>query len=260
MNRLTAFGVYYIVIGVAAAFNLAFFGIYRLIYVGLFVILIDWVLRRLGYLPFKAGRFSNFTKAWVSVFLGAFPFLLLLSIFLVFNGPFYKSIILPDGYTGLVHIEYSVPDGDPIEWGAGIPHIGADRIIRVGDDGRAFSQARHASEFLPLPRGTWGGYIRDNTRIYYASDTERQVVRPGQDQYINYAERDSSRLSVFTIGAQYPTQTFVIDVAGNYCKYFLGVAPEHRSGYRQDEYVNDTCIISPFTEPNDSFLRILTGR
>ena len=257
MNRLTAFGVYYVVLGMLMFLSLTLYMMWWLVPVGVVMIVLDFSLRRMGVLPLGDTALSDTARLWANGFLAVFPFLPILFVFGIFSRPFNRMIVLPDGYRGLIKINYGRPDGQAVAWSGGIPYLGADRLIRVAGDGVAVTQAKHPGETFPILNAYFDVQVGGGARIYYESDLNRQIV-PGADGLGTiYLNPDARKPSLFFIASDYPTQYFVVDYAKNYCTYFEGPIKEDLRDYEPDEAVSPGCFISPWATPNDSLAALL---
>ena len=219
-RRLLTYGLYYLAYGALMAVSFVLFKLWPIALLGLLMLVAHlFVSGRARESSGTAGQ-----PWWASpIDIGIVLFPILLTGFVLwYPGRAYRQIIvLPDGYEGRVWVQYDRPEGNAVEWKGGLFGVGASRIIRVGRDGIAKTQAAiHDTDVEILGARTTPGF-RQGTQVVYAGSVEDEIVPNIDISYKDHVNQDPGRPSLFFVTPDvYPDLLFVVANVTDYCKYF----------------------------------------
>lgn len=142
-------------------------------------------------LNFSGGFRSRIIKFLIYIH----PVLLLLFFQQYDRYPYKQTIVLPEGYEGLVIIEYNQKEGAPKEYSGGFLGIGSSSLITVDSNGYAKTQHKF------LKRSIIPNFIREpavlnyfeDAKVYYKNDLKTLIPKSQSrlDWYDYYVKNNS---------------------------------------------------------------------
>ena len=219
-DRLRNYGLYYLAYGVLMAISFVLFKLWPIALLGLLMLGAHFFVGRRG-----SQRSGTTGKPWwaspIDIGVVIFP-LLLTGFVLWYPGRAYRQlIVLPDRYEGRVWVQYDRPDGDAVEWMGGLFGVGASRVIRVGRDGIAKTQAvMHDNDIEVLDAHT-AARFGQGAKIVFADNLDQELIPNIDISYKDHINQDPAEPSLFFVTPDvYPDLLFVVTNVTDYCTYF----------------------------------------
>lgn len=126
---------------------------------------------------------------------------------------------MPEGYEGVVAIQYNMPDGQPEKWTGGFLGIGTSRYIEIDSKGIAKTQFKFHHNAIPLLGLGQHYYNRGGLKIYYKDDLENEISEASFFEWQNKADNPY----IYKEGPDfyYPILLFTITTPNKYYQYYL---------------------------------------
>ncbi len=171
----------------------------------------------------KENKWAKKYRGVINSALYLLTFLFYVAVIWYVHRPYKQTIVLPQGYEGVVAVQYDKPNGQPKQWIGGFLGFGASRFIKVDSTGVAETQFTFHNNAIALVGAKQDHYNEGGLKIYYENDLLNEIV-PGadgsyRDTYENPTKGEPD--IYFTGFSQYPLFIFVVTQPENYHHYFM---------------------------------------
>jgi hypothetical protein len=179
---------------------------------------------------------NNLSKSkllFFDLFLYVHPILIVALIWWYTAKPFNQIILLPQGYTGVVVIDYDKKDGQEKKWMNRFLGIGGSRLIKIDTNGYAKTKFKYSDRSIPIFNIQSGNPDLEDIQIYYENNlhTEIRQYLGNDDVYTDnlykQLKKNNSPVAYFT-EANDLRNIFVVCRVKDYYHYF----------YTEDEIKN----------------------
>ncbi|MFV0305620.1 MAG: hypothetical protein ACK5IC_09100 [Moheibacter sp.] len=177
MKTLRNIGIYYTTIGVLCGISWWFFQFYRIVFVGLAILLLYLVLRYLFQIKELPFNLTQKQPSLLNLCLYALPFLFMLGVFLYLNPSYKQKIVVPKDYEGLVVIFYDQPNGQEKKWMDGFLGIGQSWLIEVDSTGVAKTKHKYPKREIPFLHASDNPDYFENVKVYFKNDLKESLPK-----------------------------------------------------------------------------------
>ena len=167
------------------------------------------------------------------------PFLFYAAVIWYADRPYRQTVVLPEGYEGVVAVQYDKPNGQPKKWTTGFLKIWPSRLIEVDSTGIAETQFTFHHNAIPLLGSEQTYYNRGGLAIYYENDLRHEIV-PGFDATRPTTLETSVKgtPNIYMTGFNYyPLMIFVVTKPEKYYDYFMTeeeMIEDYKEKYKQE--------------------------
>jgi heme/copper-type cytochrome/quinol oxidase subunit 2 len=202
-----------------------FFKLWKLSILGILLLIIYFVLKYLFGVKTIPNNLSKSKLLFFDLFLYVHPILIVALIWWYTAKPFNQIILLPQGYTGVVVIDYDKKDGQEKKWMNRFLGIGGSRLIKIDTNGYAKTKFKHFNQSIPIleienDTDDWEG-----TKLYYENNLHTEIAFFTREK--DYGSDDLfKKITKHNLPIAYSYQNsdeelvFIVGIGNDYYKYF----------------------------------------
>ncbi len=225
MKRLRNIAIYYIILGILLMLSFWFFKLWKLSIIGVLLLIIYFILRYLFGVKTIPNNLSKSKLLFFDLFFYVHPILIVALIWWYTAKPFKQIILLPQGYTGIVVIDYDRKDGQEKKWMNSFLGIGGSRLIKIDTNGYAKTQFKHFNQSIPIleienDTDDWEG-----TKLYYENNLYNEIAfftrekDHGSDDLFKKITKHNLPIAYSYLNSD-EELVFIIGIGNDYHKYF----------------------------------------